>query len=325
MNNDIKDYVSKCILCQKIKVTTNTKVPMQISSLGEILFDHTYMDFVGPISPPSADGHKYIFTAVCDLTKYMIAVPTKDCSAITTAECLLENILLKYNFPSRLISDNASNFTSKVIQELCKMLQVKKIFTTPYHPQSNIVERGHRTLNAYLKAFSTKNRDEWHLLLKYAMFAYNNSIHTTTGYTPHELAHGFRISIPNHLFKPKLSYNYDNLADMVRNNISSALELAKTHLHNQKLINKRLYDRNAKDLDIRVGEQILLKIQNRTDKFQPVYDGPFEVLEAYDEYIEIKKDNRKLKVHKNLVKKLNDTTLFPNINITELNLFSLIQ
>lgn len=325
MSNDIKEYVSKCVLCQKIKVTTNTKVPMQISSLGEVLFDHTYMDFVGPINPPSADGHKYIFTAICDLTKYMIAIPTKDCSAITTAECLLENVLLKYNFPSRLISDNASNFVSRVIQELCKMLQVKKIFTTPYHPQSNIVERGHRTLNAYLKAFSTKNKHEWHLLIKYAMFAYNNSIHTTTGYTPHELAHGFRISIPNQLYKPKLSYNYDNLADMVRNNISTALELAKTHLYNQKLINKQLYDRNAKDLDIRVGEQILLKIQNRTDKFQPVYDGPFEVLEAFDDYIEIKKDGRKLKVHKNLVKKLNDTNSFPNINITELNLSSLVQ
>lgn len=325
MSQDIKKYVSKCQVCQKTKVTINTKVPMHISSLGDILFDHTYMDFVGPISPASADGHKYIFTATCDLTKYMVAVPTMDCTAITTAECLLDHVLLKYNFPSRLISDNASNFNSKVIHELSKLLQIKKIFTTPYHPQSNIVERGHRTLNAYMRAFSSKNRDNWHILLRYAMFAYNNSIHSTTGYTPHELAHGFRIQIPNHLYKNKPIYNYDNLADLVRNNIANALELAKKHLYSQKLANKQAYDRNAKTLEIKVGDQVLLRSQARTDKFQPVYEGPFEVIEAYDEYVEIRKDNRKMKVHKNLIKKLRDNTEFPSINLSEANLLTCFQ
>lgn len=324
MSIDIKNYVSKCEICQKTKVTTNTKIPMQISSLGEVLFDHTYIDFVGPISPVSSDGHKYIFTATCDLTKFMIAVPTRDCSAVTTANCLLKHVLLKYNFPSRLISDNASNFNSKVIHELSKTLQVKKIFTTPYHPQSNIVERGHRTLNSYLRAFSSKNKDEWHLLLKFAMFAYNNSIHSTTGFTPHELAHGFKIQIPNHLFKSKTIYNYDNLADMVRNNIANALELAKKHLITQKMINKQYYDKNAKNLDIQVGDKILLKTQNKTDKFQHIYDGPYEVLTANNDYVEIKRNNSRVKVHKNLIKKLNDDT-FPSVDLNDANLVSLFQ
>lgn len=324
MVNDIRDFVSKCEICQKTKVTTNTKVPMQISSLGEILFDHTYMDFVGPISPPSAEGHKYFFTATCDLTKYMIAVPTRDCSAITTADCLLEHVLLRYNFPSRLISDNASNFNSKVIQELTKTLQIKKIFTTPYHPQSNIVERSHRTLNSYMRAFSSKNRDNWHFLLRFAMFAYNNSIHTTTGFTPHELAHGFKVQIPNHLFKPKVTYNYDSLADMVRNNIANALELAKRHLYNQKLINKHSYDKNAKDLEIRIGDKVLLKTQNKTDKFQNVFDGPFDVIDAFDEYVQIKKDSRKMRVHKNLIKKWHDNS-FPSVILNDSSLVTLVD
>lgn len=266
MTNDIKKYVKNCDICEKTKVTTNTKIPMSISSLGEILFDHTYVDFVGPISPQSSDGHKYIFTATCDLTKFMIAVPTIDCSAITTAECLLENILLRYNFPSRIISDNASNFNSKVIHELLKMLNIKKHFTTPYHPQSNIVERSHRTLNAYLRAFTIKHRDTWHQLLKFATFAYNNSIHSTTSFTPHELAHGFKIQIPNYLSKPKTTYNYDSLADLTRNNIAKALEIAKEHLLNRKVLNKQQYDQNTKALEIKIDDMILFKTQNKTDK-----------------------------------------------------------
>lgn len=157
---------------------------MQISSLGEILFDHTYIDFVGPISN-STSGHKYIFTAVCDLTKFLVAVPTFDCTALTAAECLLEHVLCRYNFPSRIISDNATSFTSQLIKELTHLFAIKKIFSTPYHPQANIVERAHRTLNAYLRAYTNKNKDTWSELIKYATFAYNNSIHSTTAIECH--------------------------------------------------------------------------------------------------------------------------------------------
>lgn len=228
MFQDIKSYTHNCTICEETKITTHTRIPMEISSLGDTLFDHTYIDFVGPI-PQSCDGHKYIFTGICDLTKFLIAVPTTDCTALTAAECILEHILCRYNFPSKLISDNATTFVSHVIKELCTLFQMKKIFATPYHPQSNIVERSHRTLNSFLREFTNKNRDNWHDLLTYATFTYNNTTHTTTGFTPHKLAHGFKIKISTHLTKPKTIYNYDNLADLIKNNISKTLELASTY------------------------------------------------------------------------------------------------
>lgn len=261
------------------------------------------IDFVGPISPQSSDGHKYIFTATCDLTKFIIAVPTFDCTALTTAECLIEHIFLRYNFPSRLISDNASNFNSQVIKEINNLFKIRKIFTTPYHPQGNIVERSHRTLNSYLRAFTEKNRDTWHFILKYATFAYNNSVHSTTGFTPHELAHGFKIQIPNTLLKPKVSYNYDNLADNVRNGIAGALDLAKEHLYKRKLSNKHYYDANTSDLEINVDDLVLIKSQSKKEKFQNVYEGPYRVIDCSDKFVEIMKNGKRTKVHKNLLKK----------------------
>lgn len=302
MTNDIKNHVKGCTVCEKTKVTLNTKVPMEISSLGEVLFDHCYIDFVGPIQP-SASGNKYIFTAVCDLTKFLVAIPTVDCTSLTAAECLLENILCRYNFPSKLISDNASNFTSKVIKDLSNLFATKKIFTTPYHPQANIVERAHRTLNSYLRAYTDRNKNSWDELLKYATFAYNNSVHTTTGYTPHELAHGFRIQIPTQLTKQKIVYNYDSLADLTKNNMAKALELAKEQLYNKKIQNKKYYDSNAKECDIQIGDQVLYKNPIKKHKFQNVYDGPYLVLDAGDSYVEILKENKKVKVHKNMIKK----------------------
>lgn len=302
MMEDIKTFVKKCSTCEKTKYTTNTKVPMQISSLGEVLFDHTYIDFVGPIKTTEA-GHKFIFTATCDLTKFLIAVPTVDSTALTAANCILENIICRYNFPSRLISDNAQSFVSLIIKELTRLFSIKKIFSTPYHPQSNIVERTHRSLNAYLRAFTEKNKNTWDELLKFATFVYNNSVHSTTGYTPHELAHGFKIQIQTHFSKPKSSYNYDNLADLTRNTIAKTLEIAREHLHNRKIQNKRQYDANTKELDIKINDLILIRSPKKKHKFQEAYEGPYRVLDVSECYVEIIRKGKKLKIHKNWIKK----------------------
>lgn len=60
---------------------------MEIFSLGEILFDYCHIDYVGPIQK-SSNSYKYIlFTAICDLTKFSVAIPTVDCTSLTAATC----------------------------------------------------------------------------------------------------------------------------------------------------------------------------------------------------------------------------------------------
>ena len=44
---------------------------------------------------------------------------------------------MPYGFPEQFISDQGRNFESDLIKELCKIAGVKKLHTTPYHPQSN--------------------------------------------------------------------------------------------------------------------------------------------------------------------------------------------
>lgn len=78
-------------------------------------------------------------------------------------------------------------------------------------------------------------------------------------------------------------------------------------------------------MKIRVGERVLVKTQTKKDKFQFIYDGPFEVTESYDEYVEIRKDGKKFKIHKNLLKKFNEDTTFPNVELTDTNVINFIQ
>jgi len=47
--------------------------------------------------------------------------------------------------------DNGAEFHSDLFSEVCKLLEVDKLHTTPYHPQTNgCVERFHLTLNRML-------------------------------------------------------------------------------------------------------------------------------------------------------------------------------
>ena len=53
--------------------------------------------------------------------------------------------------PARMQSDNATNFTAEIAQELMKPSQVTKVTSTPGHPRGiGLVERQNRTVEPLL-------------------------------------------------------------------------------------------------------------------------------------------------------------------------------
>ena len=55
-------------------------------------------------------------------------------------------------FPTVLRSDNAGEFVGEVMQQLNKMLNIRHITSSTYHPQSQgMVESMHKTLNQYVR------------------------------------------------------------------------------------------------------------------------------------------------------------------------------
>lgn len=92
------------------------------------------------------------------------------------------------------------------------------------------------------------------------------------------------------------------MSDIVRNKIAGSLNIAKEKLFNQKLKNKSYYDRDASSIDVKRGEFVLMRNQNKKHKFDNVYEGPYEVTDVFDNYIEIRRDRKLIKIHKNLAK-----------------------
>lgn len=75
-------------------------------------------------------------------------------------------VYLKNFSPTRVWS------TGKLTKQMCELLGVPLIHTSPYHPQSNgILERWHACLKSMLKKVPTEKKD-WDINLKYLLFSY---------------------------------------------------------------------------------------------------------------------------------------------------------
>lgn len=211
MSSDIRKYIDDCSICERTKIHTHTHTPLQITSVAEKPFEKIYIDFVGEIHPNSVDGHKYILTVSCDLTKYVIMKPTYDQTAETAARTIVDEVCLIFNFPKIIVSDNGPAFIAATFAQMAKLLEIRHIKTAPYHPQSNGgIERYHRTLGQYVRAYVQKQASNWHKFIPYFTFSYNSTVHSTTGYAPHTLVFGFDIELPINTKKVRPNYNYDS-------------------------------------------------------------------------------------------------------------------
>lgn len=117
MKKDVREYVKKCVKCQKNKFGRSVTMPLKLTTVSDNPFDKIFVDIVGPL-PVSLNGNKYILSMVDDLTRFVDFTPMPDQLADTVARCLYEEILSRYTIPKSIVTDNGSNFDGSVFK-LC--------------------------------------------------------------------------------------------------------------------------------------------------------------------------------------------------------------
>ena len=127
-------------------------------------------------------GNRYILTVIDYGTKFLEAIPLN----YIDSEALV-GIYARVGVPKEIISDQGTNFTSSVMKELCKLLHISKILSTPYHQEANgMVERFKGTLTRMLTCIVQDEQTEWDISLPYLLFANREVPHDTTGFSPFE-------------------------------------------------------------------------------------------------------------------------------------------
>ena len=84
--------------------------------------------------------------------------------------------------PTTLITDKGTAFTSRLVEEVAKILGIQIKCPTTKHPQTiGKLERTHASLIGNLKMDSGEYRRQWHQYLPLAVLNYNTTYHSSLG------------------------------------------------------------------------------------------------------------------------------------------------
>ena len=132
------------------------------------------MDLVGPITPQTSKGNKYMLTIIDMLTGYTIAVAIPDKRAETVCQAYRDHVYCVFGGSSRILTDNGTEFRSKEMQQICSELEIKQVFSPVYTPQANgRLEGWHRFLKSCIAKHIRGTDVEWDDLIPLAVSSYN--------------------------------------------------------------------------------------------------------------------------------------------------------
>jgi hypothetical protein len=122
----------------------------------------------------------------------MIAKAIPDMKAKTIINFIQENIVLKYNTPSSIITDRAQIFFSKAFKKYMTGLGINHEPTSAYNPSSDgLVEVCNRKLITVIRSYCTENSKNWDSYIDLALKCLNKSKNSTTGYSSFYLLFGY--------------------------------------------------------------------------------------------------------------------------------------
>jgi transposase InsO family protein len=101
---------------------------------------------------------KYIICITGAFSKYVELVAIPDKTATTVASALFSRWLCRHGLPLEIVSDGGKEFCNEAVNEVLKLMSIKKTTTSPYHPKTNAqVEVCNKTISNYLKTQEDTN------------------------------------------------------------------------------------------------------------------------------------------------------------------------
>ena len=286
MQRDIEEYCRTCKECQQSKTINQMKNGLlQPLPIPQHKFDDISMDFITHL-PSTTSGNNVILVIVDRLTKYARFIPlaaryTHDLPAAEiTAEAVFTHWCRLFDIPVTIVSDRDPQFTSKFWTTLFSKYYTQLKHSTAYHPQTDgQTERTNRTLEEILRSYLSPTQTDWDNWLSSAEIAYNNTYHSSTQQTPHELVFNqHRRSMADFI---ALANNTPNKA------ITSAdkrIEDAKRCIERAQKRQIREANKHRRDIQYTVGELVFISTEHMnpkgstSNKLMYKYIGPYRII-----------------------------------------------
>ncbi|KAK7090171.1 hypothetical protein V1264_010004 [Littorina saxatilis] len=286
LHADVTRFCRSCDICQKtIPRGRVPKVPLQKMPLIDRPFKRVAIDLIGEIKPPSEAGHRWVLTLVDYATRYPEAVPLKKIDTETVAEALVD-IFSRIGVPEEILTDLGTQFVSECMEEVNRLLSIRHLTTTPYHPMCNgLVEKFNATLKSTLKKLCSEQPRQWHRYINALLFAYREVPQESTGFSPFELMYGRTVRGPMQILKelwtkdvdtPEVKNSYQYVFEL-RQKLEETLEIARENLRKSQDSGKHYYDRKAVNRKFTPGNKVLILLPTDHNKLLMQWKGPYEV------------------------------------------------
>ncbi|GFX62585.1 retrovirus-related Pol polyprotein from transposon 412 [Trichonephila clavipes] len=255
---DMEQFVKTCDQCQRAgKPNDKKKAPLKLVPVIQEVFTKLNIDACGPL-PITSKGNRYLITAICMSSKFPEAIPVSDISS-----CSDYRVFERFGILVR--------------------------HSSVYHPQSNPVERFHRTLKRLLRVLCLDAGSEWDKHLPSILLALRTVSHESTGYTPSELVYGKNLRTPEtlvmeHWMEP------EEEGDLVTeymfkliNRLKRCQEVAINKMEEMQVKRKTWYDKNAVKREFKDGDLVLVLATSRANKLAVQWIGPGTILNKISE------------------------------------------
>ena len=231
---------------------------------------------------------------------------------VTVAEALVD-IFARVGVPSEILSDQGAQFTYSLMREVSRLLSLKQLTTTPYHPACNgLVERFNGTLKQLLRRICADRPSDWDRYFASVLFAYREALQSSMGFSPFELIYGRSVRGPLSILKElwsgqqpndEVKTEYQYTIDL-RERLETTLDAAQQELRKSMARSTKYYNRKSRDRKFRPGEKVLLLLPTDHNKMLLQWKGPFSVVHKLSDQDYRLDMNGKMKTfHANILKK----------------------
>ena len=182
-------------------------------------------------SAPST-SHQRAIQACCDGSHWTTeADPLKSIDAEHVAKEIIK-VFTRVGVPEKILTDQVSQFMSKLLMELYRLLHIHSIRTSPYHPQIDglVVECFNQTLKSMLQKAVA---GEGNKLIPYLLFACREVPQASTRFSPFKLLYGRNVRGPLYVLHETWKQSEDSVVSYVlatQEKLRDTAEIVKENL-----------------------------------------------------------------------------------------------
>ena len=202
--NDCKNYVGKCVVCNRAKPDRRGCAPVNPLPVPAYPWEVVGVDYITNL--PKSGKHKYtaVMAVVCHQTRMAHFIPcTDEVTAEESADLFTHHVYRLHGVPRVSVSDRDPRFISAFWQALWRRLNTKLNMSTARRPQTDgLTERVNETMQSLLRCVCAEAGYDWASHLDMIEFAYNSFVGDAGKHSPFETYYGYQPPAPVDLMLP---------------------------------------------------------------------------------------------------------------------------